>query len=658
MPRRQKNTKELSHEETEKFNELIEYANYFIVGAIKLEVFKNFSDNLARADDYYDTTYDEKLCDLILDLTDKEDFDLNSFSKFIQLAMFLDDELLKEILGKKPDLLAGINQRELFNLAIELKSEMTFSTLQQHGLSTQKVEGANTISPIALAARYQSSNYLEEYASILGKTTTKALILERDRDEKDALCHAIEGRSYSKTIKFLLANGADIRYRFRENLATAIIGQHNETLAILLTRNFETIQEDELLKLSNLAKEHNNHLAQILLRGRALEGSATYQNITEKIKNSAKYQITDIHQICQEGNLENFQSLIYATRLNAKKLSEALEVFDGEGRSPLFCAIDGNCYSSLVEELLNRGADPERLVNLESRQNGDLRNNYGPLGIDALTLCIIKKEPETLGIILRHPASKDISDQTLNTCARELSNNSNLNAVVIESFFQNIRPEDLRKVGNFYREGLLKTGLKYAPEATSQKIKESFAENLDACGINRILSSALENSSLQLAVNILENFSKSELTATDHPTNNVHKTNQKSAKTMDEEKISLLEERAVGTASNPRQSYGSSSSVEMSGMTNSSQLACEKLFDLAFQKRKNDLTNQNESDSKEILILLLSKDIHPANKTKMDEDLASVGITEKDYKPNCSVICGKLCSTLSEALGFSSPKVR
>ena len=113
MPRRQKNTKELSHEETGKFNELIEYANYFIVGAIKLEVFKNFSDNLARADDYYDTTYDEKLCDLILDLTDKEDFDLNSFSKFIQLAMFLDDELLKEILGKKPDLLAGINQREI-----------------------------------------------------------------------------------------------------------------------------------------------------------------------------------------------------------------------------------------------------------------------------------------------------------------------------------------------------------------------------------------------------------------------------------------------------------------------------------------------------------------------------------------------------------------
>ena len=102
-------------------------------------------------------------------------------------------------------------------------------------------------------------------------------------------------------------------------------------------------------------------------------------------------------------------------------------------------------------------------------------------------------------------------------------------------------------------------------------------------------------------------------------------------------------------------SYGANDDSKMTDLNPQSLINSNQLFEIALQQVR--ISKENES-ARKILLMLLEKGIEVADKTKMAEDLANVGITEKDYKPNYSVICGKLCSTLSEALGFSSPKVR
>lgn len=633
------------------FNLLAECTNSFIKDEISLALFKEFSINLAdksAIDDYsFNEDYNRELCEVILENID-HDIDPHTFGKFIELATVLDDRLLLKILEKKPEMIPQIdNQRKFLNIAVESKSTYTFKILVDHGFSPQKTD-KETLSPLALAARHQGFDYLQKYAEVLGKEATESLVSERDNDGKDALSHAIQGKSYIKTIRFLLDNGADIKYNFEKNLNKALFQKQNETFAALLERSPNGVSQDYLLKLSNLAIALENHRAHIFLITKVDENRRDIlKAIEQNIEKSAEHIVNDIHRICQEGNLADFQYLSLFLKNNGLDVKSALKNFNDEGRTPLLCALDGNCYSKLVKELLDSGADPERLLdpknNLEENHKLISGYNYShylnkTLGIDSLTLCAIKKEPDTLGIILQHPSSKNISSTAFDNCVTALVMGNNLNALVIKSFFKNISPQDLlTKVSHddYFFRNLVKNGMELAPEVTAQKIKESFKGNLETSGIREVLLDAIEISSAKLVQNILTNFSKADLLR-----NITQNTEQNRSSETDDERSSLIDSKQ----SNGSKSYG----TKKNAIAN---FDSDLFYKTSLEKAKQPDSSDSSENAKEVLTLLLGKGFEPYNREGMVEDLANLGISEKDYKPNQS-FCSIICSQLSSAFGL------
>jgi hypothetical protein len=386
-----------------------------------------------------------------------------AFKNCVKLAIFVNDEFLNQVLKKKPKLIKKIEDHgEILNIAVEFKSTETFKILIENGFDPQKKD-KNTLSIFALAAQNQGADYLEKYAATLPKKAVETLILEQDKDGKDALSHAIQGRSYAKTIEFLLKNNANIEHRFEENLKTAIIKKHNQTLEILLTKNPKGFAPKDILFLSNFAKTNKNHLAQFFLKDLVEDNPETQKLIEQNIAEIPAYQTNDIHEICREGNLENFTN--FANWFGKKQnISKSINVADGKGKTPLFHALNGNCYSDLVENLIDSGANPNFLGNNCEPHEAN----------DALTLCVQKKEPRTLGLILKYHSEKFDSIALLN-CAKALCDSENLNALTIESFFKNVKREDLKKIESedFFEE-LVKNGINYALEETSKKINIPF----------------------------------------------------------------------------------------------------------------------------------------------------------------------------------------
>ena len=633
------------------FNRLAECANSFIKDEISLALFKEFSINLAdksAIDDYsFNEDYNRELCEVILENID-HDIDPHTFGKFIEMATVLDDRLLLKILEKKPEMIPQIdNQRKFLNIAVESKSTYTFKILVDHGFSPQKTD-KETLSPLALAARHQGFDYLQKYAEVLGKEATESLVSERDNDGKDALSHAIQGKSYIKTIRFLLDNGADIKYNFEKNLNKALFQKQNETFAALLERSPNGVSQDYLLKLSNLAIALKNHRAHIFLIAKVDENRRDIlKAIEQNIEKSAEHIVNDIHRICQEGNLADFQYLSLFLKNNGLDVKSALKNFNDEGRTPLLCALDGNCYSKLVKELLDSGADPERLLdpknNLEENHKLISGYNYShylnkTLGIDSLTLCAIKKEPDTLGIILQHPSSKNISSTAFDNCVTALVMGNNLNALVIKSFFKNISPQDLlTKVSHddYFFRNLVKNGMELAPEVTAQKIKESFKGNLETSGIREVLLDAIEISSAKLVQNILTNFSKADLLR-----NITQNTEQNRSSETDDERSSLIDSKQ----SNGSKSYGNKKNAI-------ANFDSDLFYKTSLEKAKQPDSSDSSENAKEVLTLLLGKGFEPYNREGMVEDLATLGISEKDYKPNQS-FCSIICSQLSSAFGL------
>ena len=221
-----------------------------------------------------------------------------------------------------------------------------------------------------------------------------------------------------------------------------------ETFKILIENGFDPQKKDKKT-LSIFALAAQNQGAAILSKKAIAEIPA--------------YQTTDIHEICREGNLENFTN--FANWFGKKQnISKSINVADGKGKTPLFHALNGNCYSDLVENLIDYGANPNFL-----------RNNCEPHEAnDALTLCAQKKESKTLAAILKYHSEKFDSIALLN-CAKALCDSENLNALTIKSFFENVKREDLKKIESedFFEE-LVKNGINYALEETSKKINVSF----------------------------------------------------------------------------------------------------------------------------------------------------------------------------------------
>jgi len=600
--------------ESEKFEALIADVNNFIEGKIE-----SVSELVQKNPLFFNKIYSQKLCELILKDVVSDDEYL-PFVKFIELAMVLDDDLLVKILEKKPELIEKIEDHgKILNIAIELKSTETFKILINNDFDPQKKD-KNTLSIFALAAQNQGANYLEKYAATLPEETVKNLILEQDKDGKDALSHAIEGRSYAKTIEFLLNNNANIEHRLEENLKTAIIKKHNQTLEILLKKTPKGFAPDYILLLSNFAKVNKNHLAHFFLQDLVEDNSEAQKSIKQNIAEIPAYQTTDIHEICREGNLKNFEDFARRIFLKNTGFLELINTVDQKGKTPLFYALDGNCYSELVEKLVYFGANPNFL-----------RNNCAPHEAnDALTLCVQKKEPKTLGVILKSQKAK-ITPKSLRNCAKALCDSENLNAETIRYFFKNVKPKDLKEIesNEIFFEELVGKGMYFAPTETSKKIKD-----LDPEQISKVFYEAIRNSSSQIVDNFLQNFDK------------VHSKKSPSSEKYSQNEGSLL----IESNHLPHKFYGSSLSKINPSKKTKDFTKPELIFD--FDRFFNVATgilkySESPAESKKVLILLLKAGIQPSDKDKMIRDLGNLGIKKEDYEPSKScydVFCSAISS--------------
>jgi hypothetical protein len=622
-------SRELFNDEEDLFKNLLAYANAFIAGKTNLESFRKFlkgikDKNYADSDGYHvfgEKNYTQKLCEEILEKTNGDEINSYNFGKFIELAMVLDDDLLVKILEKKPELIEKIEDHgKILNIAIELKSTETFKILINNNFDPQKKD-KNTLSIFALAAQNQGADYLEKYAATLPEETVKNLILEQDKDGKDALSHAIEGRSYAKTIEFLLKNNANIEHRFEENLKTAIIKKHNQTLEILLKKTPKGFAPDYILLLSNFAKVNKNHLAHFFLQDLVEDNSEAQKSIKQNIAEIPAYQTTDIHEICREGNLKNFEDFARRIFLKQTGFFKLINTVDQKGKTPLFYALDGNCYSELVEKLVDFRADPNFL-----------RNNCEPdEANDALTLCAQKKEPRTLGVILKSQGA-EITSKSLHNCAKALCDSENLNAETIRYFFKNVKREDLKKIESdeIFFEELVGNGIYFAPTETSKKIKD-----LDPEKINKVLYKAIQRSSSEIVKNFLQNFDivNSNRTEDDY--------NERSC--------------LIKSNNSSHKSYGSSQGkINPSKKTKDSTkpkliFNFDSFFDVAtgsLKYRLKDSESESPAESKEVLILLLKAGIQPSDKNRMTRNLEELGIKKEDYESSKSCYA-VFCSAIS-----------
>lgn len=557
------------------------------------------------------------------------------------------DDLLTEIIRNSLNLIQSIQDHKYFlNLAVSKKSTKTFALLIDYGFDPSK-GGASTPNPVGFAVKTQGSEFLSLYCEAISKKFGKDLIIslinEKDANGKNAFRHALEGRSYLEAVKFLIKNGADISENFMHNAKFAIENRHVKTLELMLDNN-GNVTSDQLLELSKHAQTHNNHICQNLFGSYAEKNTLTAAKIIIDTVIIAHKQdqgsSSDIFEICRQGSTQDLEFLFEVLESRSEKAlinnnDYPLPAYDKYGKSALFYALSNNCYNPLVSRLLQEGAI---ITNLE--KNKSSANN--PVSqLDALTMCIQAKEPKTLATILNSPnldmiRSKDkkllLGHHLFDQIVKEMLSPQNLNAVVVESFFTNVPDDRLQNMKKDTLVNLIKESLKYAPEAAAEKLKKSFAQ-------------AVKDSSLKFVETLLYEFPISDLIATSEKKN----PSGTNIQTGNEEKISLLQ----NASNNP--SYGANDDSKMTDLNPQSLINSNQLFEIALQQVR--ISKENES-ARKILLMLLEKGIEVADKTKMAEDLANVGITEKDYKPNYSVICGKLCSTLSEALGFSSPKVR
>jgi ankyrin repeat protein len=575
----------------------------------------------------------------------KQEFQAASenFSEIISDAIIKNnDELLIETIDNNRNEIDKITDHKLLlNLAVSKKSTHTFALLIDYGFDPKK-GFSSTPNPVAFAAKTQGYDFLSRYCETISKAfdpelkLVECLINEKDDQGKNALSYALEGGSYLGAVRFLIDNGADITENFLHNAKLAIENRHVKTLELMMRSNDGKVTEDQLSELSKHAKEHNNHIVQNVFAVYAVNHK--FYEVKKEIDfaiDSHKMKLgsgTDIFEICRKGSLEDLEVLLEVLEVRHEKLFIDNPYYDSDGNSALFHALSNNCYDLLVSRLIDEGAI---ITNLTTREE---------LIDDALTFCILKKEPKTLATILKSQ-NLDIMEsdqeelqeelllghQKFSKIVEEMLSSENSNAVIVESFFTNISDFRLRNMEEETLVNLVKKSLEYAPEAAAEKLRKSF-------------SKAVEDSSLKFVEIILKNFSKSDLTTSSEQ----KPSSRKSTRPINEERIGLLETRTASSSY-----YGANAAIEMTRSNNSSQqVTCDELFETALKKINTNSQSHNESDSREILILLLKKGIEPSDKGKMARVLEEIGITEQDYKSPSQSICAKFCSVFSNVLNI------
>lgn len=420
-------------------------------------------------------------------------------NEITQAVQHNNDDALKTLLGENSAQVSQIKDHKFFlGLAVENKSTRTFAILIENGFNPQKGP-TQTLNPIAFAAGAQSAEFLEKYCDAIlqkfGPNMINNLINEKDYAGKNALRHALEGRSYAGTIQFLCKNGANLGENLMTNAKLAIENRHNQTLQIILDQSADTanFSEDQILELSNHAKQHTGYTSQTPLKNYAAKWH--YSKATDAIDRAISEHTrnypssSDIFKICEKGSLEDLRELLKTLKKTKERplINSAATYepeYDANGISALFYALINNCYDPLVSELLDQGAFVHALVRDSVAKKDPNRRSAKGNAVDAVTLCIRNKEPKTLGTILRHRNLAIrlngesnlllLGNNAFSAIVDEMLSTQYLNAVVLGSFFENVPADRLQDMKDQTLINLTRASLEIVPHKVEERLRNHF----------------------------------------------------------------------------------------------------------------------------------------------------------------------------------------
>lgn len=353
-----------------------------------------------------------------------------------------DDELLAKFLKTNAPTYIGqvADHASILKLAIDQKLIRTFDILTEAGFDVLK-KPAGTINPFALACEEQGE-VLEEYLNSIGRNFTKEKVRAVvTADNNAAVAHAIRGRGYVDVLTLLEKNGASFAVNHLTNLQTAARKNHAGIFDALLR---EASDEEVGLIISHLDSqgiETSYVIDCVLFDHLRNKDSEDAKSLTQRIsEKESTLEENDFFKICQfNGGVTLKYFLEYMSQTHGYDIREHINDADADDKTPLYHAIVGNAYNSLVTELLEHGANP---------------NLIAP-NLDAATLAVRNKESGTLKLLVE---SGTLEPESIESAYREMKKGAD-NTLVTRAFLKGLREENLRELEPEIQLGLLDAAL-------------------------------------------------------------------------------------------------------------------------------------------------------------------------------------------------------
>jgi ankyrin repeat protein len=395
----------------------------------------------------------------------------------------LGQRLLDPFLARLPD------HNSPLILAAESKLIKTYEILINAGFDPLKHPQGETNS-FALACKDQGLTTLKPFLEACADKA-EMVVTEIDKDGKSALDHAIEGETaYLEVVKFLLSKGAAIETKHL--IATADLG-HAGVFDFLLKQKFLT--ESQIDEIREAVKQQGNYVISSIFID-YLEKLSYEKSDELKATLSAKefyFRKQDLFHICETGGEKTFQYYIKARQsLDPEFLLETeINKRDSQNRTPLHCAISGPAFSSLVKILIDQGANPNEVGQINDEE------------IDAATLAIKNIQPKTLSVILGSQRFSQenplgLSSQSIARAADELEKHNE--AVLTASFIGGLSLEEINGLKLEIRKTLFAKSLQTENPETIAKMNEAVMQGDEAMQshFKQVFQQAIESSNVNI----------------------------------------------------------------------------------------------------------------------------------------------------------------
>lgn len=346
--------------------------------------------------------------------------------KFVEFVHFAiecnNDHLLRDIVEDK-NLSHYIEEMPSHNqtlkLAVSHKFTKSFQILINAGFHPSRREPGEE-SFLIPACRAQGRKPLESYFDAIEERYNRdfvgGLLRETDAKGMTLLTHAISGKAYIRTIALLLERGANLQDNFDLNLKCARSSKHDGVLDFMEARAATSNQLNAVKKAKeDLEKQDLKHFEQV-----------GFPVITEICMTRGTMALNR-YFVCMSGKPGGKTTL--GRWVNEKDSTYKC--------TPLYHAINGNSYNTLIGLLLEKGANPNK-INSEKK--------------DALSLALEHQEYDTAQFLLE---SKKMEEEIILKVAKKFLVEEHHNALLTRAFVSGLNRNQIASLPLESRKFLL-----------------------------------------------------------------------------------------------------------------------------------------------------------------------------------------------------------